>query len=187
MKKIEMLTSMDLEEIKSHKNADLVKFYNDYLNKLITNRIRKNIVFSNYGKSINDIEEYIYMSEEEITSMVISPGDLLLYYDNSSYIRSHKDYSCDLSGEVIYLNELYILYKPFIENISKKIVYISKKLYRFKEGYSDFIPKTLNTFEALLLQLGEENSITEYKYKNIPLDDIQSRLGESIDFYMVRK
>lgn len=191
MKQIENFSSLSLDELESLNDYKLVKLYNDYLNKLITNKIRKSIVESNYGRSIDEIEEAIYMSEEEITSIFISPGDLLLYYDNAKSLRSRKTYICDLSREKIKPNELYYLYKPCIENISKKVFYVSKKAYRFREEYSDFIPKSLSQFEALLTQLEQASYgdcySTEEKYNNIALDDLGSNLIEGIDFYRIRK
>ena len=185
MKKIEDIGDLTLNQIKELNNEELINIYNKYLTTLITNRISKRIVETYYGKSINDIAEYIFKVEVEYTSELISNGNLMYYYSNKELSKSHIHHVCCVSGEVILPHTYFYKFKPILENISNNQILCAKKTIYLKEEFEDFIPETLKDFEKLQYLLSEFP--TEKTYKNIPYSDIASRIGEVIQFYTINK
>ena len=65
--------------------------------------------------------------EQKNRSNYFFPNDLIAFYPNISEQRSRKEIICDFSGARISKGQLYISYRPLIENLDKKETYVLKR------------------------------------------------------------
>ena len=138
-----------LEEIIFDGNPEELKEYHKELNNLITNRFNKSIVENMKGYSIEYIWQTIFQKEQEITSKLFFPDDLVLLYPNIKEQRTKRIITCNFSGGLIYPGSIYINYRPFIENITTKEKYVLKKTLKVETGYANNLPTNISELEEL--------------------------------------
>ena len=164
MKSLEELT---LEEIELLDNQQLLYEYNQMINSLKTNRIAKEVVEDLNGESIVTILTKVKQEEESYRSYEFFPGDLVILYPKISEMRSRDYKTCDFSGAVIHPHSLYVSYRPLIENITKKEVYVLKKTLHVEVGYAYNLPENIMQLESLNFNIEHENDDDEINFSHL--------------------
>ena len=77
------------------------------------------------------------------------PNDLIAFYPNISEQRSRKEIICDFSGARISKGQLYISYRPLIENLDKKETDVLKRTIKCDTFYWDVLPQNIYELERL--------------------------------------
>lgn len=127
-----------LEEILSLNNKNL---YETYHKELKTNRIARQITERMYGKSINEIYEAI-LKEETINTSTDTDffiGDIVLLHESIKEYHTKTGITCDFSANMIKRGGLYLNYRPILENLTTKKVYVLKRSIRVEPAYYGFI------------------------------------------------
>ena len=130
-----------LEEILSLNNKNLYETYHKELKNLKTNRIARQITERMYGKSINEIYEAI-LKEETINTSTDTDffiGDIVLLHESIKEYHTKTGITCDFSGNMIKRGGLYLNYRPILENLTTKKVYVLKRSIRVEPAYYGFI------------------------------------------------
>lgn len=169
---MKLLEEKTLDEILLTNNKTEIEKYHQELNNLSTNRINKRIVENLYGEPLEYIWSKIFQEEEQIRSTQFFPDDLVLMYPNKKELHTKNFITCDFSGALIYPGNLYINYRPLIENITTKERYILKRTLKVEPAYESELPTTIKELELLQQNIWletEDNSGINY-----------SHLGQSI-------
>lgn len=164
---MKFLENLTLEEIKLLENQRLLDEYHQVLKSLKTNRITKEIVDDLMGKSLITILTKIEQEEENYRSHEFFPGDLAILYPNVCEMRSRNYKTCDFSGAVIHPHSLYISYRPLIENITKKEVYVLKKTLHVEVGYAYNLPENIMQLESLNYNIEQQNEDNEINFSHL--------------------
>ena len=130
-----------LEEILSLNNKNLYETYHKELKNLKTNRIARQITERMYGKSINEIYEAI-LKEETINTSTDTDffiGDIVLLHESIKEYHTKTGITCDFSANMIKRGGLYLNYRPILENLTAKKVYVLKRSIRVEPAYYGFI------------------------------------------------
>ncbi len=130
-----------LEEILSLNNKNLYETYHKELKNLKTNRIARQITERMYGKSINEIYEAI-LKEETINTSTDTDffiGDIVLLHESIKEYHTKTGITCDFSANMIKRGGLYLNYRPILENLTTKKVYVLKRSIRVEPAYYGFI------------------------------------------------
>ena len=165
MKQLESYTLEDIKMLRGKKEFNL---YNKELSSLETNRISKRIVEKMYGSSISDIMSKIEEEEFRHRSFDFFPGDLVIIYLGLNERRSKQLFTCDFSQIIIRPNDLYINYRPLVENITTGNVYILKRTIKIEPGYISYLPDDIHGLEALQadIRIGKSDNIVDYSHLN---------------------
>lgn len=130
-----------LEEILSLNNKNLYETYHKELKNLKTNRIARQITERMYGKSINEIYEAI-LKEETINTSTDTDffiGDIVLLHESIKEYHTKTGITCDFFANMIKRGGLYLNYRPILENLTTKKVYVLKRSIRVEPAYYGFI------------------------------------------------
>ena len=130
-----------LKEILSLNNKKIYETYHNELENLKTNRIARQITERMYGKSINEIYEAI-LKEETINTSTDTDffiGDIVLLHESIKEYHTKTGITCDFSANMIKRGGLYLNYRPILENLTTKKVYVLKRSIRVEPAYYGFI------------------------------------------------
>ena len=162
------LEQYTLEEIKISKNKKDIYQYNKELLSLETNRISKKIVKEMYGSSILEIISKIEEEEFRNKSFDYFPGDLVLLHLGLAEKRSKKFFTCDFSETIIRPNDLYINYRPLVENLTTRNVYVLKRSIKIEPGYIDYLPRNIQELEMMQtnIRIEKNDNIVDFSTLN---------------------
>ncbi|MDD3453423.1 MAG: hypothetical protein PHN42_04055 [Bacilli bacterium] len=144
------------------------------LNNLIINRISKKIIEENKGKTIQNIYKMIEETLLLCTSQYFFPNHYILFYKNIVLKKASKFHQCNFSNALIKPGQEYILYKPFLEDISSGKNYVLKKTITLETSYIDYLPKSILEFEQLNFHLMSPENNTSYPFN---IDDLAVNIG----------
>lgn len=120
----------------------------------------------------DDIKYYKLLEyEQENRSNYFFPNDFTAFYPNISEQKCRKEIICDFSGARISKGQLYISYRPLIENLDRKETYVLKRTIKCDTFYWDILPKNIYELERLnelVLNhniIDTEFNIEEFRYK----------------------
>lgn len=159
-----------LEEILSLNNKKLYETYHNELENLKTNRISKQITEIMYGESINKIYEAI-LKEEVINTSTDTDffiGDIVLLHESIKEHHTKSGITCDFSANMIKRGGLYLNYRPMLENLTTKKVYVLKRSIRVEPAYYDLLPTNITELEELnyKMKLQLEDNYIDYSHLN---------------------
>ena len=159
-----------LEEILSLNNKKLYEEYHKEIENLKTNRISKQITEIMYGESINKIYEAI-LKEEAINTSTDTDffiGDIVLLHESIKEYHTKAGITCDFSGNMIKRGGLYLNYRPMLENLTTKKVYVLKRSVRVEPAYYDLLPTNITELEELnyKMKLQLEDNYIDYSHLN---------------------
>lgn len=165
MREIEEYT---LEDIKLLQNRKLYDAYNQEIANLQTNRIASNVVNKMYGEPLNKIIRIVEEEEDYNRSMSLFPGDLVLLHLGLKEMHTRTFITCDFSGSLIRPKDLYINYRPLVENLTTNNTYVLKKTIKVEPGYISELPKDIHELEQLemYMNLEKENKNIDYSHLN---------------------
>ena len=158
-----------LDEILVLNNKKLYKTYLKELETLKTNRIAKQIVERMYSESINKICEAI-LKEETINTSMDSDfflGDIVLLHESIKEYHAKTSMTCDFSTNLI-KRGLYLNYRPMLENLTTKKVYVLKRSIKVEPAYFDLLPTNITELEELnyKMKLQIEDNYIDYSHLN---------------------
>ena len=158
-----------LDEILSLNNKKIYETYLKELETLKTNRIAKQIVERMYGESINKIYEAI-LKEETINTSMDSDfflGDIVLLHESIKEYHAKTSMTCDFSTNLI-KRGLYLNYRPMLENLTTKKVYVLKRSIKVEPAYFDLLPTNITELEELnyKMKLQIEDNYIDYSHLN---------------------
>ena len=159
-----------LDEILSLNNKKIYETYLKELETLKTNRIAKQIVERMYGESINKIYEAI-LKEETINTSMDSDfflGDIVLLHESVKECHTKTSIACDFSANLIKKGGLYLNYRPMLENITTKKIYVLKRSIKVEPAYFDLLPTNIRELEELnyKMKLQIEDNYIDYSHLN---------------------
>lgn len=179
---MKFLEEMKLEELKNLNQEEYIYQYYEILKQLNKNRLDKQIIETLKGESINKIIQKLEQEEEQLRSYSFFPGNLIILYPNIKELHSKSYQTCDFSGGIIHPGSLYINYRPLLENLNTKEVYVLKKSLKVEVGYIDRLPNTIFELETL-----EQNMILETPDDEIDFNHLNHQLGGKIILQKLRK
>lgn len=109
--------------------------------------------------------------EQENRSNYFFPNDFIAFYPNISEQKCRKEIICDFSGARISKGQLYISYRPLIENLDRKETYVLKRTIKCDTFYGDILPKNMFELERLNELVLNHNiidtdfNIEQFRYK----------------------
>ncbi len=166
-----------LSEIYESGNKEEEALYFSYLASLETSKIAKNIIERYEGEPIDVIYNKILQAEEDITSQVIFPGQMVIFYPNIKE-RKAKDYiTCDFSAGIIYPGSIYISYRPLLDNLTTKETYVLKRTIKVETGHYTDLPTTIQEFEGLELKMQMSYDRDVYDNSGIEYSHLNQRTG----------
>ncbi len=159
-----------LEETLSLNNKNLYEEYHNEIENLKTNRISKQITERMYGESINKIYEAI-LKEETINTSTDTDffiGDIVLLHESIKEHHTKSGITCDFSASMIKRWGLYLNYRPMLENLTTKKVYVLKRSIRVEPAYYDLLPTNITELEELnyKMKLQLEDNYIDYSHLN---------------------
>ena len=159
-----------LKEILSLNNKKIYETYHNELENLKTNRIARQITEKMYGESINKIYEAI-LKEESINTSTDTDffiGDIVLLHKSIKEYHTKAGITCDFSGNMIKRGGLYLNYRPMLENLTTKKVYVLKRSVRVEPAYYDLLPTNITELEELnyKMKLQLEDNYIDYSHLN---------------------
>lgn len=128
-----------------------------------------------------EILERFYL---ENTSNYYFSGNLVAFY---SYVReyySKEDRTCDISTNVIKKGQLYISYRPLVENIETRETFVLKRTIRCEPIYHDLLPTNILEFENLNEQI---MNYENYQNKEIYFDHLHYSQGGYLKLVKLKK
>ena len=162
--------NLTLNEILFLNDYNLYEEYVKEIANLKTNRIAKQITERMYGESINKIYEAILIEETKNTSndKDFFAGDLVLLHEIIKEYHTKTDIICDFSATLIKKGELYLKYRPILENISTNKIYVLKRSIKVEPVYFDMLPKNITELEELnyKMKLQIHNDYIDYSHLN---------------------
>lgn len=163
-----------LSEIMLEENQQAVEKYHKIIESFAVNRVARPIVEWYKGEPIIEIYNRVIEAEQEVTSNVLFPGDLVFLYPCIEE-RHAKDYiTCDFSAGIIYPGSLYLSYRPLIENISTGDVYVLNKTLKVESGHYTDLPTSIQEFESLGLKIMQQ---APYDESRIDYSHLNQRTG----------
>ena len=150
---MEAFEKKTLSEIYESGNKEDEALYFSYLASLETSKIAKDIIERYEGASIEEIYNRRLQAEEEITSQVIFPGQMVILYPNIKERRAKDFITCDFSAGIIYPGSLYVSYRPLLDNLTTKETYVLKRTIKVEAGHYTDLPTTIQEFEGLELKM----------------------------------
>lgn len=161
---------LSLSEILESNSSQLYKDYVDELEKLKNNRITKQIVEEMYGASINQIYEAILLKEVINISndSDFFPGDLVLLHESIREYHTKTNITCNFSSAPIKKGELYLNYRPILEDLTSKKVYVLKRSIKVEASYYDLLPTNIMALEELnnKMKLQVSDDYIDYSHLN---------------------
>lgn len=118
------------------------------------------------------------------TSNYYFPGNLVAFY---SYVReysSRDNITCDISTNIIKKGQLYIGYRPLIENMETGETFVLKKTIKCEPIYHDLLPTNISEFENLNEQI---MNYEYYQNKEIYLDHLHYSQGGYLKLVKLKK
>lgn len=174
---MESIENMTLEEINSLNNQQLTHQYFRILETLQENRIDKQIINKMMGRSIFNIYNEITKEKSNMLSHYFFPGDLVIMHPGLKERIAKKTYTCSFSGARISPGSLYINYRPLIENLTSKNVYVLKKTINVEVGYEYNLPTTIDKLEQIALNM---TVVEEYS-------ELSQQMGGSIQLQKLKR
>lgn len=164
------MDDLTLNEIFLLNDKTLYERYLKELENFKTNRIARQITEKLFGESIETIAKTIIEEEEKNISMDMDffIGDLVLLHESIKEHHTKTGIICDFSANLIKRGSLYLSYRPMLENLITKKVYVLKRSIKVEPGYFDMLPKDIKELEKLnykmKLQLVEDH--IDYSHLN---------------------
>lgn len=119
-------------------------------------------IYKNYIISLKSynfdyfIKNFGYLSIEEFNnifyenlSTYYNPGQLTILYPYYKIVKVENNILCDLTNEQIMKGERCIRYRPLLQNLNDKKVYVLKRTLNLCEYLEDFLPTNIVQFEEL--------------------------------------
>ena len=161
---------LNLDNMLDLESLNLYETNQEELESLKTNRIAKQIIEDMKGESINRIIEAILKEEAINTSMDSDffSGDIVLVHESIKEYHTKKEMTCDFSANLIKKGGLYLNYRPIIENLTTKKVYVLKKSIKVEPAYFDLLPTNIAELEELnyKMKLQIEDNYIDYSHLN---------------------
>jgi len=143
------LEEKTLDEILSTNNQEEIKKYYEYYESLKSSKFTKELVEDLFGEPISTIWQEVCEEEQKYTSMMLFPGDIVMFYPNIKEQKARKIITCDFSAGIIYPGSIYVNYRPLIANISTGERYVLSRTIKVEMGYHHELPTTIQEFESL--------------------------------------
>lgn len=128
-----------------------------------------------------ELLDYYYLQN---TSRYYFPNSLIAFYPCILEYHSRKEITCDLSSNIISKGQLYINYRPLIENISSGNTYVLKRSIKCETSYIDELPTNIFELEALNDKLMNYNC---YQNGDIHLDHLHYSQGGELKLLRLKK
>ena len=161
---------LNLDKMLDLNSQDLYETYQEELDSLKTNRIAKQIIEEMKGESINRILEAILKEEAINTSMDSDffSGDIVLVHESIKEYHTKTEMTCDFSANLIKRGGLYLNYRPILENLTTKKVYVLKRSIKVEPAYIDLLPTNIAELEELnyKMKLQVEDNYIDYSHFN---------------------
>lgn len=150
---------------------------------LIHRLTRENI---KYLETLDDAKRYEMLERYylEYRSNFFFPGCLVALYPYIRESHSRKEITCDISTNIIKKGQLYINYRPLLENVETGDSFILKKTIKCEPIYQDLLSTNMFEFENL------DEQIMNYKYyrdSEISLDHLHYSQGGSLNLVKLKK
>lgn len=162
--------NLTIDEILTLNNQNFYETYLKELENLKTNRIAKQIIERMHGESINKICEAILKEETTNTSMDSDffSGDIVLVHESIKEYHTKEGLTCDFSANIIKRGGLYLNYRPMLENLTTKKVYVLKRSIKVETAYFDLLPTNISELEELnyKMKLQIEDNYIDYSHLN---------------------
>lgn len=149
------------------------------INRLTKDKLEK-IKMLNIEERYEILEEYYYKN----TSIQYFPSNLIAFYPSIKEYHSRDNIICDFSANLIKKGQLYINYRPLIENLSTGNRYVLKKSIKCKTAYIDKLPNNILEFEQLNEMVMNYNS---FKNSNVNLDNLHYSQGGYLKLLRLKK
>ena len=157
-----------LDEVLATNDQDEIKKYYEYIESMKSSNLTRDIVESLYGEPLSVIWQEILEEEQKYTSMMMFPGDVVMFYPNIKEQKARSFITCDFSAGIIYPGSMYVNYRPLIANISSGERYVLSRTIKVEMGYQHELPRTIQEFEALdnrlKIESYSDNSGIEYSH-----------------------
>ena len=161
---------LNLDNMLDLDSLNLYETHQEELESLKTNRIAKQIIEDMKGESINRIIEAILKEEAINTSMDSDffSGDIVLVHESIKEYHTKTEMTCDFSANLIKKGGLYLNYRPIIENLTTKKVYVLKRSIKVEPAYFDLLPTNIAELEELnyKMKLQIEDNYIDYSHLN---------------------
>ena len=129
-----------------------------------------------YGESINKICEAI-LKEETINTSMDSDfflGDIVLLHESVKEYHTKTSITCDTiiiawtPSAYSKRGGLYLNYRPMLENLTTKKVYVLKRSIKVEPAYFDLLPTNITELEELnyKMKLQIEDNYIDYSHLN---------------------
>lgn len=143
----------------------------------------------NYLKTLEELEdiktyEIIERYYLENRSQYYFPNSLVAFYPSIREYHSRKEMTCDISTNIIKNGQLYINYRPLIENMETGDTFVLVKSIKCEIVYKDLLPTNMLEFENL------NEQIMNYEYysnSEINLDHLHYSQGGSLKIVKLKK
>ena len=161
---------LNLDNMLDLDSLNLYETNQEELESLKTNRIAKQIIEDMKGESIKRIIEAILKEEAINTSMDSDffSGDIVLVHESIKEYHTKTEMTCDFSANLIKKGGLYLNYRPIIENLTTKKVYVLKRSIKVEPAYFDLLPTNIAELEELnyKMKLQIEDNYIDYSHLN---------------------
>lgn len=124
------------------------KIFNKQLQQIIENNVNHNLLVQ-YPISLKQIyKEYedIYFKN---TSLLFFPNQLVAFYPRIKLSKSKNEIRCHFNGLPIKKNELYLSYRPLLENLYTKESFVLENTIKVNLEYEESLPSSIQEFEYL--------------------------------------
>lgn len=124
------------------------------------------------------IKRFGYLSIEKLNnifyknlSTYYNPGELIILYPYYKIVKVENNITCDLTNEEIEKGKPMIKYRPLLQNLNDKKVFVLERTLNLCEYLENFLPTNISEFEALNesliynLESYNEYDISELKTK----------------------
>ena len=95
-------------------------------------------------------------------------GDIVLLHKSIKEYHAKTSMICDFSANLIKKGGLYLNYRPMLENLTTKKVYVLKRSIRVEPAYFDFLPTNIVDLEELnyKMKLQVQDNYIDYSHLN---------------------
>lgn len=139
-----------------------------------------------YLEDLNEKEQYEIMERYylENRSKEYFSGCLVAFYPYIVEHHSRKEITCDISTNIIKKGQLYINYRPLIENIETGDTFVLSKTIKCETIYQGLLPTNILEFENLNEQI---MNYEYYRDSEIHLDHLHYRQGGYLKIVKLKK
>ena len=162
MKIFEEMTLEEMPEV-------FKKRYIEEINLMASNKLAKEIINRNYGKSLIDIYHILESSLVDYKSELFFPGEYMKLYCRIEERKTKTQISCDFSSGIIFPGSIYIPYRPLLKNIETNESYVLSPALKVDYYFATDLPQNIREFEELtykMLAEKEDSSGIDYNHLN---------------------